>query len=86
MTDPTGRNENVAAIVDDTINHRRYCGEGDFDTATFIRRTIDAGYDGPWGVEIISTEHRQRPVAEGLEKAHATAMHCFEAASQLTSH
>jgi sugar phosphate isomerase/epimerase len=76
-------NNTVLDIVDDTINHRTYCGRGDFDTATFIRRTIDAGYQGPWGVEIISDEHRRTPVVEGLRTAHATALDCFERATRL---
>jgi len=77
------RNATVADIVDDTINHRTYCGKGDFDTQTFIRRTLEAGYQGPWGVEIISHEHRGLPVAEGLRIAHDTAVRCFDAAAAL---
>lgn len=76
-------NATVAAIVDDTINHRTYCGKGDFDTTTFIQRTLEAGYEGPWGVEIISHEHRRLPVAEGLRIAHDTAVACFDAATVL---
>ena len=76
-------NTTILDIVDDTVNHRTYCGRGDFDTATFIRRTIDAGYQGPWGVEIISDEHRRTPVVEGLRIARATALDCFERAAQL---
>ena len=67
-------NTTILDIVDDTINRRTYCGRGDFDTATFIRRTVDAGYQGPWGVEIISDEHRRTPVVEGLrDRAHDNA-------------
>lgn len=76
-------NATVSDIFEDTINHRRYCGRGDFDTATFIRRTIDAGYQGPWGVEIISDEHRRTPVIEGLRTARTTTLDCFERARQL---
>ncbi|MET0456421.1 MAG: sugar phosphate isomerase/epimerase [Mycobacterium sp.] len=76
-------NKTVMDVVDDTINHRTYCGRGDFDTATFIRRTIDAGYDGPWGVEIISAEHRGTPVVDGLRIARSTALESFRQASRL---
>jgi sugar phosphate isomerase/epimerase len=76
-------NSTVFDIFDDTINHRRYCGRGDFDAATFIRRTIDAGYQGPWGVEIISDEHRRTTVVEGLRTARTTTLDCFERAAQL---
>jgi sugar phosphate isomerase/epimerase len=76
-------NATVFDVVDDTINHRTYCGRGDFDTATFIRRTIDAGYDGPWGVEIISDEHRRTPVLEGLRTARTTALESFQRTARL---
>ncbi|ETT25559.1 4-hydroxyphenylpyruvate dioxygenase [Rhodococcus aetherivorans] len=69
--------ETLGTIFEDTINRRTYCGEGDFDTADFVRRTLEAGYQGPWGVEIISAEHRSRPVADGLKRAYDTAMSCF---------
>jgi sugar phosphate isomerase/epimerase len=72
-----GAAEVVGSLFEDTINNRMYCGEGDFDTASFIRSATDAGYDGPWGVEIISTEHRGLPVPQGLRRAHDTAMACF---------
>ena len=75
-------NKTVSEIFDDTTCHRTYCGRGDFDTATFIRRTIDAGYQGPWGVEIISDEHRRTPVVKGLRTALATTVDCFERARQ----
>jgi sugar phosphate isomerase/epimerase len=76
-------NTTILDIVDDTINHRTYCGRGDFDTATFIRRAIDAGYEGPWGVEIISDEHRRTPVLEGLRTARLTALQSFQRAARL---
>jgi sugar phosphate isomerase/epimerase len=76
-------NATVHDIVDDTINHRMYCGRGDFDTVTFIRRAIDAGYQGAWGVEIISDEHRRTPLADGLRLARSTALDCFERAARL---
>ena len=76
-------NATIADIVDDTINHRTYCGRGDFDATTFIQRTLEAGYDGPWGVEIIAHEHRRLPAAEGLRIAHDSAVQCFEAAVAL---
>ena len=76
-------NTTILDIVDDTINRRTYCGRGDFDTATFIRRAVDAGYQGPWGVEIISDEHRRAPVVEGFRIARTTTLDCFEHASRM---
>ncbi|WP_372352316.1 sugar phosphate isomerase/epimerase family protein [Streptomyces sp. KL116D] len=69
--------DTVAGIVDDSSNRRKYCGEGAFDTAAFVQRTLDAGYRGAWGVEIISAEHRGKPFAEGLQRAYDTAVSCF---------
>lgn len=75
--------DTVAGIVDDSSNHRTYCGEGAFDTATFVQRTLDAGYRGAWGVEIISAEHRSKPMAEGLRRAYDTARSCFPSSTHV---
>jgi sugar phosphate isomerase/epimerase len=72
-----GYKDVVGTLFEDTINNRAYCGQGDFDTRTFIERTLDAGYQGPWGVEIISAEHRSLPLTEGLKRAYETAIACF---------
>ncbi|MGO1949635.1 MAG: sugar phosphate isomerase/epimerase family protein [Mycobacteriaceae bacterium] len=61
----------------DGINNRAYPGEAEFDTRTFVEGALKAGWDGPWGVEVISEAHRQLPVREGLEKARDTALNCF---------
>jgi sugar phosphate isomerase/epimerase len=76
-------NDTIFDVVDDTINHRTYCGRGDFDAATFIRRALDAGYQGPWGVEIISDEHRRTPVLDGLRTARSTTLDSFRHAARL---
>jgi sugar phosphate isomerase/epimerase len=79
-----GYTQTLGTIFEDTINRRAYCGEGDFDTADFVRCTLEAGYQGPWGVEIISAEHRNLPVADGLKRAYDTAMSCFADVHQTT--
>jgi hypothetical protein len=40
----------------------------------------DVGFDGHWGVEILSLEHRQRPLIEALTLAHDSAAATFEEA------
>lgn len=81
---------NAVEIDDGTVaNHgtwfeessdlRRYPGEGEFDVPRFVECALDAGWDGPWGVEIISAEHRATPVREALEKTRDTALSCFPA-------
>lgn len=67
-------------LFEDSTNNRAYCGEGEFDTRGSIRGAVDAGWTGPWGVEIISAQHRGLPVLEGLTTARDTALACFPAA------
>lgn len=64
-------------LFEDSTNNRAYSGEGEFDTPGFIRCALEAGWDGPWGVEIISAEHRSLPASEGLKRAYETARACF---------
>jgi hypothetical protein len=40
------------------------------------------GFDGHWGVEILSAEHRQRPLLEALTLAYESALRAFEQADQ----
>ena len=61
----------------DTIHHRRLCGQGTFDLSGFIVALQAAGFDGPWGIEIISDEHRARPLADAAQSAIDTARRQF---------
>lgn len=69
----------VGSLFEDTINNRELCGEGDADVPAFIRAIDRIGFDGPWGVEIISKAHRARPIEEGLKRAYETSVECFRA-------
>jgi sugar phosphate isomerase/epimerase len=66
-------------LFEDTRDNRRLCGEGDQDVRGFISTLQGIGFEGPWGVEILSNEHRARPVREALEAAYSTALACFPA-------
>lgn len=66
-------------LFEDTRDNRRLCGEGDQDVTGFIKTLQAIGFNGPWGVEILSQEHRARPVLEALESARSTALSCFPA-------
>lgn len=66
-------------LFEDTRDNRRLCGEGDQDVTGFIRTLQAIGFNGPWGVEILSEQHRSRPVREALESARSTALQCFPA-------
>lgn len=52
------------SLHEDTINHRRLCGEGEFDIGGFIDSVRLAGYEGPWGIEVLSEDLRQKPLEE----------------------
>lgn len=65
-------------LFEDTRNHRRYPGEGAQDVVGFVRTTEKLGYHGPWGVEIISDEHRAVPLAEGLARARNATLACLD--------
>lgn len=60
-------------FFEETVNHRKLPGEGEFDVEGFIAAAKAAGFDGPWGMEILSAEYRDMP----MESAYATA---YEAA------
>ena len=63
----------------DTINHRRLCGEGEFDVKGFIASVQKAGYTGPFGIEVLSQERRRKPLEELTTRAFSTTMAQFRA-------
>lgn len=75
--------EVVGTLLDDTLDRRRLCGEGGQDVPGFIRAVQTAGYDGPWGVEILSQEHRHRSMEQQATLSYATAIVQFELAAAL---
>jgi sugar phosphate isomerase/epimerase len=67
----------IGKLIEDTVNHRRLCGEGSFDVPAFLRSIKATGYDGPFGIEIISDKQRNRPLREAVDRSFATAMAQF---------
>ena len=61
-----------------TVNRRRYCGEGAFDLVGMVAALRTAGWVGPWGVEILSDEHRAAPVEAALPRAADSARNILE--------
>jgi sugar phosphate isomerase/epimerase len=74
-----GQREDMADPVDETINHRRLPGEGEFDVATYVEVCRDHGYRGPWGVEVLSEELRNLPFEEIFQRAYETTSAQFRA-------
>jgi sugar phosphate isomerase/epimerase len=64
-------------LLEDTLNHRRFCGQGALDVPAFLRAVWDQGYDGPFGIEIISEIERRHPFADVAADAIRTARNEF---------
>lgn len=60
----------VGTLFEDTIHRRRLCGEGSFDLVGLVRTLRDIGWQGPWGVEIISDDFRRLPLDVALRAAY----------------
>jgi sugar phosphate isomerase/epimerase len=67
----------VGTMMEDTINRRKFCGKGDFDIPGFIRSVLKAGYDGPFGVEILSEQLRMQPLETAARQSFDTTMNQF---------
>jgi sugar phosphate isomerase/epimerase len=65
------------SLHEDTINHRRLCGEGEFDVKGFVSVMRKAGYAGAWGIEVLSEELRKKPLAELTARSFSTTMAQF---------
>jgi sugar phosphate isomerase/epimerase len=65
--------------IDEVINHRRLPGEGEFDIPGYIEASRAVGYEGPWGVEILSEELRNLPMEEEFKRAYETTAAQFGA-------
>ena len=76
-----GTLETVGSPIADTLDRRRLCGEGEFDLAGFIAAVRASGYQGPWGVEIISVEQRARPLQEAADASWRGAAACLRSCS-----
>jgi len=59
--------------LDEVINHRKLPGEGDFPIRDYVRVLRELGYDGPWGVEVLSEELRNLPIEQIFDKAYETS-------------
>jgi sugar phosphate isomerase/epimerase len=66
------------SLHEDTINHRRFCGDGEFDVPGFLQCMQKAGYTGPWGIEVLSAELRTLPLEELTTRAFRTTMAQFQ--------
>jgi len=65
------------SLHEDTINHRRLCGEGEFDVKGFVNCLLKAGYAGPWGIEVLSEDLRKKPLEDAATRAFNTTIAQF---------
>ena len=65
------------SLHEDTINHRRLCGEGEFDIKNFIDSVERTGYRGPYGIEVLSEELRQKSLEELTTRSFNTTLAQF---------
>jgi sugar phosphate isomerase/epimerase len=56
--------------LDEVINRRRLPGEGEFPIPAYVAVCRELGYDGPWGVEVLSEELRNLPIEQIFERAY----------------
>jgi sugar phosphate isomerase/epimerase len=68
-----------ASLLDDTLDFRRLCGEGDQDVTGFIAAVLSTRYDGPWGVEILAEDFRHLSLEEQASRSYQTSMRAFAA-------
>jgi sugar phosphate isomerase/epimerase len=68
-----GQWENMPDPVDETINHRALPGEGEFPIREYVAAVRDAGYDGPWGVEVLSEKLRSLPIDQIFDRAYESS-------------
>lgn len=66
-------------LHEETIGHRQFCGEGEFDVRGFVETMVRAGYPGPWGIEVLNAAHRKLPLIDVVERAYRTTRAQFDA-------
>lgn len=75
-----GRAEPVGTLYDDTFDNRLPPGEGEFDVAGFIGALDSLGFEGFWGLEVMSMELRSVPVEIATKRVFDAAVRVFELA------
>jgi sugar phosphate isomerase/epimerase len=66
--------EVIGTLFEDTVDRRLLCGDGCFDLTGLVAMLRDIGFDGPWGVEILSESFRALRVNHALKLAAGSAL------------
>lgn len=72
----------VGPLWDDTLDRRLLPGQGDLAVHVFVRALHDAGWRGPWGVEMLSAEHRALPLTAALTATRESTLAVLDAAER----
>lgn len=62
---------------DEVVNHRLLPGEGEFDVRGLVQAVRAAGYDGPYGVEVLNRDMRTWSLEDLVTRAYETTMSMF---------
>jgi sugar phosphate isomerase/epimerase len=73
-----GMRKDMDDLIQETVNHRRLPGEGEFDLRGYIAVCRDHGYAEPWGVEVLSDELRNQPMDVIFRRAYTTTAGQFD--------
>ena len=76
-----GMHQNMDDLVVETTQHRKLPGEGEFDVPGYIAVAQEIGYEGPWGVEVLSDELRELPIEQIFDRAYETSVSQLQKAS-----
>lgn len=60
------------------MHNRQLCGEGDMDIRGYVKALENAGFNGPWSVELLSKVWRHKPLSEMARRAYETTAAQFE--------
>ena len=71
-------------LLEDTLNNRKFCGEGQLDIPGFFAALNLHGYKGPIGIEILSKVQRKRAFADVAHDAIRCASREFHKAQDVS--
>lgn len=74
-----GHFHNLDDFVYEVTCDRRLPGEGEFPVAEYVEALADAGYPGPWGIEVLSERLRELPIEDAFTRAFETGSAQFSA-------
>lgn len=58
------------SFIEETINLRKIPGEGEFPISDWVSAVREGGFDGPWGLEILSEEFRRLEIVDAYPRAY----------------